>query len=543
AVDYIRGGHAVRYSPNTVGGVLNFITRPVPLDPMAEVRTTVGDHGFLSTLFAVGGTRGDLGALATHVERQGDGYRRMGAFDQQDSNLKIRWDIAEDAWLAASVSHMESGHQAPGGLTRAEFAADRFANSRPGNRFDGSRTVLDLVYHRDLEEECWYEGYTALSETNRHLHAQRPRDGAATEFLDWTDESRFFQVGGRGGTTAEFLGMRHTLYGGVRFHREWIPSWQILATPVAPGPPETRQDSAHESNALSLHIDDTFHPVERVTVVLGFRIEWVPKAEGHDDLVGWKWEEEFFRILPGAGASYEITNEVTAFANYFEGFRSPQAWGFGSTDAARGLRFELGRSAELGLRYRGRGASRSRSPDGARSTTTSASSTPAPTRIWGASSPSAPTSRRRGSSGRAGRRWKDSASRLRSPSSRVSCAAARTRETRRPTPGRRKAAWRLRYDHGGWSATLGRSFVGDSFSDEANTRAASADGQLGVNPSRVLWDARLAKLFALGERARLECAVGATNLFDHDWYVHSRGGFFGGGLVAGPRSRVTPAST
>jgi hypothetical protein len=27
--------------------------------------------------------------------------------------------------------------------------------------------------------------------------------------------------------------------------------------------------------------------------------------------------------------------------------------------------------------------------------------------------------------------------------------------------------------------------------------------------------------------------VGATNLFDKEWFVHSRGGFFGGGLVAG----------
>lgn len=34
--------------------------------------------------------------------------------------------------------------------------------------------------------------------------------------------------------------------------------------------------------------------------------------------------------------------------------------------------------------------------------------------------------------------------------------------------------------------------------------------------------------------SNLELAVGASNLFDEDWYVHSRGGFFGPGLAAGP---------
>ena len=60
------------------------------------------------------------------------------------------------------------------------------------------------------------------------------------------------------------------------------------------------------------------------------------------------------------------------------------------------------------------------------------------------------------------------------------------------------------------------------------------DGTIGVNPSRVLWDAQVAKAIELGENGRLDIAIGATNLFDKDWFVHSRGGFFGGGKVAGP---------
>lgn len=101
-----------------------------------------------------------------------------------------------------------------------------------------------------------------------------------------------------------------------------------------------------------------------------------------------------------------------------------------------------------------------------------------------------------------------------------------------------KASWRLRYARAGWAAMLGGTYVGDSFSDEANTEPANANGNLGRNPSRVIWDARLAKIVALCRNADLELAVGANNLFDKDWSVHSRGGFFGPGLAAGPPRQI-----
>jgi outer membrane receptor protein involved in Fe transport len=98
-----------------------------------------------------------------------------------------------------------------------------------------------------------------------------------------------------------------------------------------------------------------------------------------------------------------------------------------------------------------------------------------------------------------------------------------------------KAAWRARYEFGsGWLASIGGTYVGGSYSDQANTAAENPEGNIGRNPSRVLWDAQVAKEWLVGKDGLLRAMVGATNLFDHEWYVHSRGGFFGGGKVAGP---------
>ncbi len=539
AVDYIRGAHSVRYSPNTVGGVLNFITPPVPQTPSATVRGTFGDFGYRSLMGSSGGTFHHTGLGATYVYRDGDGYRDHGGFTQHDANVKGRHRIDDQSWVAASVSFMRDEHQAPGGLTQAEFDADRFGNARRFNRFDGDRVVTDAVYHRDLEAGGSVEGFAYFSETERHLRAQRPHFGVPATMADWTDHSYFVGVGARAEKPITLGGIEHTFYGGFRYQREWLPSWKLNSEPFQRGPRTLTQDSEFKLDTLSLHVDDTFQPVERLTVNAGVRLEWIPSAHGRDRLAGWRFDEQFFTALPGVGLSYEITPHWAVFGNYFHGFRAPQVWGYGAAAAAgHGLVFEKGRAAEVGTRARGLAGLASAVTfwrneyddfgvfyDGSYNNLGEIGAQGVDFELeW-----------------EAGRVWDA----LEGLSVFGSLTLQDSKLRSGPSKGNdvpyawgQKAAWRFRYARLGWTATAGGTYVSESFSDEANTSSPSADGRLGINPSRVIWDARLAKVIALSRNADLELAAGANNLFDKEWFVHSRGGFFGPGLAAGPPRQV-----
>lgn len=539
ALDYIRGAHSVRYSPNTVGGVLNFITTPIPETPSANVRGTFGDNGYLSLLGASGGTWDRAGLGATYVYREGDGYRQDGGFAQHDVNAKGRYRLDDQSWIAASISYMHDEHQAPGGLTQAEYDADPFSNARPRNRFTGDRLVSDVVYHHDPESGGSLEGFAYYSETERNLDAQRPQFGTPATLMRWTDTSQFIGVGARIEKPFTLASMEHTVYGGVRYQREWLPHYRITSEPFGGGPETLTQDQDFTLDTLSLHVDDTVRLTDRLTVNAGVRLEWIPNVEGRDRVAGWEFDESCFAPLPGAGVSYRLTDQWAVFGNYFLGFRAPQVWGYGSAAAAgHGLVFEDGRSAEVGTRVQAL-----------------AGLTGAVT-LWhnayddfgvyyDGSYNNLGEIRAQGVDFElewsAGPVWK--------PLEGFSVFAGLTLQDSKlgsgpfdgndvPYAWHQKASWRVRYARSGWSATLGGTYVGESFSDEANTTTPSADGRLGVNPSRVLWDARMAKLISLCKGAELELAVGANNLFDHDWYVHSRGGFFGPGLAAGSPRQV-----
>lgn len=533
AVDYIRGAQSIRYSPNTVSGALNFITQPIPSEPEFQMRSTFGNYDYVSSLVSAGGTYGDFGAIATYVDRRGDGYRKDGDFDQQEFNIKFRIDRGEGSWTAFSFNYMEDEHQSPGGLTKAQFDQDRFGNARPEGRFDGWRTLADVVWHEDIEEG-WFEAYSYYSETGRRLDARRPRFGAPATMSYWEDESYFAALGLRASHDAELLGTTHTFFGGVRYQRDWLPSWTIDSEPFGGGASTRLQDSEYDLHALSVHLDDTFQPIEDLTVQLGARVEHVPKADAEDDITGIDRDHEFTEVLPGVGASYLLNEKLAIFANYFEGFRAPQAWAWLGTPGNNDLDFEKGRSAELGTRFENIWAGFTGSatlwrtqyddfitydkgfPDNIGEIRTDGvdfilewdlaevEETLDGFSLYGA--------------------WTIQDSELRSGPDKGNDV---------PYAWDNKASWRARYEKDMWRASLGGVKVGSSFSDTANTNATSADGQIGKNSGWTLWDAQVSRSVLVGETGRLTAAVGATNLFDREWEVHSRGGYFGGGLVAG----------
>ncbi len=535
AIDLIRGGHAVRYSPNTVGGVLNLITPPIPTSPLFDARTTLGSNGYSSTLLSAGDTNGSFGYLATVGDRRGDGYRQDGGFDQRMADVKMRWQGGSDSWTTARVSFMSDDHQAPGGLTLAEFDQDRFANTRPRNSYEGYRWVADVVHHVE-KDEGHLEAFAWASQTRRELNAQRPQFGAPTDFLRWTDDSYVVAAGVRGEERLDLLGGEHTVYWGARIQEEYLPSWKITTEPFAGGVGTATRDSRYESTILSAHVDDTFSPVENLVLTAGVRGEWIPVTEGEDDVLGGDFDDEFFTLLPGFGANYQIHERVAFFGNYQQSFRAPQVWGYdlNAGAPAQDVDFERGDSFELGTRVRAGGG------------------VEASVAAWHTDFDDVGVfytgvyeniGRIVAEGVDLGLSWDagESHEALDGFSARISCTLQDSELREGPDRGNEtpyawdtKMAWSFQYlTESAWRFSLGGVYVGDSYSDEANTSIDSPDGTLGVNPSRTTWDAQIEKRWPLG-RGVISLAFGATNVFDQDWYVHSRGGFFGGGKVAGP---------
>lgn len=107
SIDVVRGAGSVRYGPQNVGGVINFVTRAIPEKASAELSTTLetSRHGgwkHTESAFVGGTADNGMGVALLYTGVNGNGYRESNnGNDIDDVILKTHWaptDV-DEFWL------------------------------------------------------------------------------------------------------------------------------------------------------------------------------------------------------------------------------------------------------------------------------------------------------------------------------------------------------------------------------------------------------------------------------------------------------------
>ncbi|WP_285692081.1 TonB-dependent receptor family protein [Helicobacter ailurogastricus] len=180
-IDVIKGGGSVQYGPNTYGGIVNIITKPIPKHWESQVaeRTTfwakarnagfanphTGDSSFLNSLgndilyntYVRSG-----GMINKHfgVQAQANWVDGQGFRDNSPTNIQNYWldgvyDINENNGIKAYYQYYKFNIAQPGSLSEQDYKINRFANERPFNAKGGRSQRFGIVYENrfgDLEK-------------------------------------------------------------------------------------------------------------------------------------------------------------------------------------------------------------------------------------------------------------------------------------------------------------------------------------------------------------------------------------------------------
>lgn len=139
AVDVVRGGGAVRYGPQNVGGIVNFVTRAIPedfatkLDVHSELSPSSSQDGLKTThnvLIGGTGANGLGGALLYSGTRGGD-WREHSDTRIDDLILKGRFQPSDEHAFSAMTQYYDGEADMPGGLSAAAYRDDPYQSTRP----------------------------------------------------------------------------------------------------------------------------------------------------------------------------------------------------------------------------------------------------------------------------------------------------------------------------------------------------------------------------------------------------------------------------
>jgi Fe(3+) dicitrate transport protein len=348
-IEVLRGSGQIAFGPQTVGGVINYITPAIPAAPAGRVSITGGDRSFLD-VNARGSTHfGPVGALAAFSHRAGDGARENTGTQVNDVMLKAKLPIGDrHAVTARGNYYRERSNVTYSGLTEAEWAANPNANpfsndsmllDRWGTSLTHGLTISSLArvttafYASGVDRAWWRQSSNS---------AQRPNDasdpdcgGMANLHTTCGNEGRVrayqhFGVEPRLRVYHQLFGLASELEAGVRWHAERQDRRQLNgsspnAREAGPGSDSNagvREDNLRRNTAWSAFAQQRM-ALHHFTVTPGVRVEHI-QYERTNRLSDAHGTTTLTQIIPGAGLTYEARPGLLLFGGAHRGFAPPR---------------------------------------------------------------------------------------------------------------------------------------------------------------------------------------------------------------------------
>ncbi len=365
AVEVIKGSAALRFGPQTMGGVINYTTRKPDSTRGLTNQLTVGNNGYYSAFSEWRGLgpkniTSDLQLLYKH----GDGFRENNTFDQVNGTVKTLFRLNQKKTLYLKANgNFENSNATYTGLTEFSYRTDPNFNPKPDDNFKILRTSLDLIYTNKISTNLISNTTVYASVFDRRWWRENDIFVRARAFLQgdltpvpYYQTGHLVRTGGGinnfgilrtfyvGGVEQNYT-FKHSLAGsqghaemGARVHWErFIDDRKIGDAPDARdgvyyyGNPDDLEDPVeivgqshhYETTALALYLKEQ-REWDRLTVTPGVRFE-VFKQTRVDRLYGAIFADKVSAVLlPGIGANYQL-GRFNLFGGIHRGYTAPSS--------------------------------------------------------------------------------------------------------------------------------------------------------------------------------------------------------------------------
>lgn len=383
-VEVVTGAGQVRFGPQTIGGVINFVSRPIPVAFTSDLRLQGGAPGLFTAQARAGGSRGSLGGDADVLHKRGELARDNTAAEITDVTLRGALTGARRSLLVRLNAHDERTRAPYSGLTEAEWAANPRLNPFVNDRFTTRRVALGTTFTQRVGDAATFTtrayAYRIERENWRQSgnSAQRPNDASdpacasmANLLTTCGNEGRVrdYDVAGvepvlRAPLRIAGLDAASDIEVGARLLVERQDRRQVnAATPTGrvPGPPGDRnaglvEDNLRTGEAASVFVQPRL-VAGPVTITPGLRYERVVirrtnrlATPGNPDGVTGRTIVE--QWIPGVSVAWSRGDALTLFAGAHRGFAPPRPEDVisNTTGGTVELDAELSWNSELGAR-------------------------------------------------------------------------------------------------------------------------------------------------------------------------------------------------
>jgi Fe(3+) dicitrate transport protein len=356
SIDVVRGGGAVRYGPQNVGGIINFKTRSIPTAPgltgdasvrYNEYQKGDGESTQYSTFIGSQLDNG-LGIAVLYSGSSGSTWREHSDESVNDFALKLRYELTPTSEIYGKISYFDVKSRTPGGLTVAQYNANPFQNTRPHDFWSGDRKGVDFGYINNISDNQEFEIRTYYNESFRQSVLANAAGSTPTSLTHQPRNYRTFGIEPR--YTVRFITgpVSQDVTVGTRYISERGNDSSFVEN-YATGINGATSRFDNATDAYAAYVDDKIS-VGSWRITPGVRFEHI-KSVRDDNTAGPNFEVTNNKSLPSLNVAYLLNQYVTLFGNYGKSFGPVQNIQLNSQTPANPLQPEVAKTIEAGARW------------------------------------------------------------------------------------------------------------------------------------------------------------------------------------------------
>ncbi|MCC5851032.1 MAG: TonB-dependent receptor [Verrucomicrobia bacterium] len=404
-IEVLKGSSQVRYGPHTTGGVINFLSTPIPDTRQGYLRYSFGSHQTHQFLTHYGNTldieNGRFGYLVELLHQQSDGFRSIEktggdtGFQRTEPMLKLFWEPDAAFYQRFEFKIGYSDFEADEtylGLTESDarsnphrrYAATQFdviptEQLRTYLRWNGSPSdTLDLestLYYNNFSR-AWYKLDHVSTDTNPAVNNQGNIEGRSPLHralmegnpalgvlkgespgsIGVKNNNRDYEAfGWQNAFAKRFMtgDIAHSLVGGIRLHYDYVDRFQEVDVYNGTGNgafnlfrqgiPGEEADRKEETFATAVFLEDSMR-MGNLTLKPGVRGEFLRYDVNNR---GNESDDTLNTWAAGLGMTYDLSHTETLFGGVYRGISTPGANAY----VNNGIKEEESIGYELGLRH------------------------------------------------------------------------------------------------------------------------------------------------------------------------------------------------
>jgi Fe(3+) dicitrate transport protein len=382
-VEILKGSGQVLFGPQTIGGVVNYITANPPQEEEGSVYLQGGQGGFFSGIVNYGNTFGNTGVQANLLRKTAN---NVGAteFDITDFNTKFLFNINGKSELGVKLGlYNESSNATYIGINQVMFdrgGEEDFVRMAPDDRLDVRRYSLSFShqyrFNKNIRLRTIAYGYSTTRNWNRQdfsindnntppadwtgvVWGDREVPGGAVFMRDGTgNRNRQFEVGGiepRLEMDYQLFNTKNELIVGTRYLYERAFEQRVNGTRAGVKSGNLVEDEVRTGYALSAYFQNKVNITKKVDVNVGLRFENFDYERDirRRNFAGLGLRDTVLvagnvinEVIPGIGFNYRPTQKINLFGGVHKGFAPPR-----TKDAITSLGEALDLEAERSVNY------------------------------------------------------------------------------------------------------------------------------------------------------------------------------------------------